>query len=97
MEDSQQWKFVVDIRSAVGLPLHSRTEHGLPSTRVQVDFSPSVDFQESKLLLSRSTEIKYQTSSPTWNTKFEIKSSDFDQLEGFVFLTIYDDLDVLLD
>lgn len=91
------WKFVVDVRSAVGLPLHARNDHGLPSTRVQIDFSPSVDFKESIPLLSRSTAIIYETSSPTWNTKFVIKSSDYDRLEGFVFVTLYDDLETQLD
>jgi hypothetical protein len=39
------WVLVVDVRSAINLPLNARTDHGLPSTRVQVSWSKSVQYE----------------------------------------------------
>ena len=55
------WSFAIDIRSAIGLPLHARDEYGLPSTRVQIDFSPSVNFKDSDPRLTKTTDMKYHT------------------------------------
>jgi len=38
VESDYEWKLIVDIRSAIGIPLNHRTEHGLPSTRIQIDY-----------------------------------------------------------
>ena len=37
-----EWILVVDVRSATNLPLNAETDHGLPSTRVQLDWSSTV-------------------------------------------------------
>ena len=34
MDENSRWTLTVDVRSAINLPLNSKTDHGLPSCRV---------------------------------------------------------------
>lgn len=38
-QENSRWILTVDVRSAINLPLNSKTDHGLPSTRVQINWT----------------------------------------------------------
>ena len=43
-DENPRWTLTVDVRSAINLPLNSKTDHGLPSCRVQLNWTGTVNY-----------------------------------------------------